>query len=122
MKYLNLKKITAVVLSIGMVFSSSAVTGFAADNSKKIATIPNSYINKVADDIDDKYFYKSMFENKIVRDYRDGKVTKEELDKCSTCDFNAVINDGLSDISREQLKNKTGEEIVDADIAEQMKK
>ena len=55
MKYLNLKKITAVVLSIGMVFSSSAVTGFAADNSKKIATIPNSYINKVADDIDDKY-------------------------------------------------------------------
>ena len=40
MKYLNLKKITAVVLSIGMVFSSSAVTGFAADNSKKIATIP----------------------------------------------------------------------------------
>ena len=25
----------------------------------------------------------SMYENKIVRDYRDGKVTKEELDKCS---------------------------------------
>jgi len=62
----------------------------------------------------------SMFENKIVRDYRDGKITKEELDRCSTCDFNAKINDGLSDISREQLKNKTGEEIVDADIAEQM--
>ena len=52
MKYLNLKKTTAVVLSIGMVFSSSAVTGFAADNSKKIPTIPNSYINKVAEDID----------------------------------------------------------------------
>lgn len=63
----------------------------------------------------------SMFENKIVRDYRDGKITKEELDRCSTCDFNAVINDGLSDISREQLKNKSGEEIVDADIAKQMK-
>ena len=62
----------------------------------------------------------SMFENKIVRDYRDGKVTKEELDRCSTCDFNAVINDGLSESSREQLKNKTGEEIVDADIAKQM--
>ena len=61
-----------------------------------------------------------MFENKIVRDYRDGKVTKEELDRCSTCDFNAVINDGLSESSREQLKNKTGEEIVDADIAKQM--
>ena len=28
----------------------------------------------------------SMYENRIVRDYRDGKVTKEELDKCSTCE------------------------------------
>ncbi|MBR3646363.1 MAG: radical SAM protein [Lachnospiraceae bacterium] len=63
----------------------------------------------------------SMYENKIVRDYRDGKVSKEELDKCSTCDFNAKINDGLSETSREQLKSKTGEEIVDADIASQMK-
>ena len=63
----------------------------------------------------------SMFENKIVRDYRDGKVTKEDLDKCSTCDFNAVLNDGLSEASKEQLKDKTGEEIVDADIAEQLK-
>ena len=61
MKYLNLKKITAVVLSIGMVFSSSAVTGFAADNSKKIATIPNSYINKVAEDIDNEYFYDGTY-------------------------------------------------------------
>lgn len=33
----------------------------------------------------------SMYENKIVRDLRDGKVTKEELDKCSTCDVNACI-------------------------------
>ena len=36
------------------------------------------------------YFRKkkkySMYENKIVRDYRDGKVTKEELDACSTCE------------------------------------
>ncbi len=63
----------------------------------------------------------SMYENKIVRDYRDGKVTKEELDKCSTCDLCASINDGLSEASREQLKDKTGEEIVDADIAAQMK-
>ncbi len=63
----------------------------------------------------------SMYELKIVRDYRDGKVTKEELDKCSTCDFNAVLNDGLSEASKEQLKDKTGEEIVDADIAEQIK-
>lgn len=57
----KLKKITAVVLSIGMVFSSSAVTGFAADNSKKIATIPNSYINKVAEDIDNEYFYDGTY-------------------------------------------------------------
>lgn len=62
----------------------------------------------------------SMFENKIVRDYRDGKVSKEELDKCSTCDMNCVINDGLSEASREQLKNKTGEEIVDEDLKSQM--
>ncbi len=71
------------------------------------------------------FFWKSkkysMYENKIVRDYRDGKVTKEELDKCSTCDMCAVVNDGLSDASKEQLKDKTGEEIVDADIAAQMK-
>ena len=62
----------------------------------------------------------SMFENKIVRDYQEGRITKEELDKCSTCDMRAVINDGLSQKSREQLIGKTGEEIVDADIAKQM--
>lgn len=64
----------------------------------------------------------SMYENKICRDYRDGKITKEQLDKCSTCDMRAVINDGLSEASKEQLKERTGEEIVDADIAEQLKK
>ena len=63
----------------------------------------------------------SMYENKIVRDLRDGKVTTEELDKCSTCDLCATVNDGLSDASKEQLTFKTGEEIVDADIAKQMK-
>ena len=41
----------------------------------------------------------SMYELKICRDYRDGKVTKEELDKCSTCDMNCVINNGLSEAS-----------------------
>jgi MoaA/NifB/PqqE/SkfB family radical SAM enzyme len=61
----------------------------------------------------------SMFENKIVRDFRDGKVTKEELDKCSTCDMNCVVNNGLSEASKEQLKNKTGEEIVDEDLKKQ---
>ena len=66
---------------------------------------------------DKKY---SMYELPIVRDYRDGKVTKQELDSLSTCDMNAVINDGLSAKSREQLKNKTGEEIVNEDIRRQM--
>jgi hypothetical protein len=72
------------------------------------------------------FFWKkkkySMYENKIVRDYRDGKVTKEELDECSTCDMCAVINDGLSAASKEQLKGRSGEEIVAADIASQMRK
>lgn len=63
----------------------------------------------------------SMYELEICRDYRDGKVTKEELDKCSTCDLNCVVNNGLSEASKEQLKYKTGEEIVNADIELQMK-
>lgn len=63
----------------------------------------------------------SMYENKIVCDYRDGKVTKEELDSRSTCDLYSVVNDGLSMASRDMLENKTGEEIVDADIENQMK-
>ena len=46
----------------------------------------------------------SMYENKIVRDYRDEKITKEALDQCSTCDLHAEINDGLSAKSREMLK------------------
>lgn len=48
----------------------------------------------------------SMYENKIVRDYRDGKVSKEELDACSTCDLHAMVNDGLSRKSREKLGNQ----------------
>ncbi|MCR5837306.1 MAG: radical SAM protein [Lachnospiraceae bacterium] len=46
----------------------------------------------------------SMYENKIVRDFRDGKVSKEDLDKCSTCDFNAKVNDGLSELSRQEIE------------------
>ena len=61
-----------------------------------------------------------MYELDVVRNYRDGKVTKEELDRLSTCDLNAEINNGLSEASKNELKNKTGEEIVDADIARQM--
>lgn len=68
---------------------------------------------------DKKY---NMYENKIVRDYRDGKVTKEEIDKKSTCDMNAIVNDGLSIASKEMLKNKSGEEIVEAYINEQFNK
>ena len=64
----------------------------------------------------------SMYELPIVRQYRDGKVTKEDLDKLSTCDLNATIDNGLSDASKEQLKHKSGEEIVDADIERQLKK
>ena len=70
------------------------------------------------------HFFKekkySMYELPAVRDYRDGKISKEELDSLSTCDMNAVINNGLSEASKNELKNKTGEEIVDADIARQM--
>ena len=62
----------------------------------------------------------SMYENKIVRDFQEGKVSKSQLDRCSTCDMHAVINDGLSQQSREQLVRKSGEEIVEADIAKQM--
>ena len=61
----------------------------------------------------------SMYELKVVRDYRDGRVTKEELDRCSTCDLCAEVNNGLSEASKEQLEGRSGEEIVDADIASQ---
>ena len=61
----------------------------------------------------------SMYELKICRDYRDGKITKEALDKCSTCDLNCAASNGLSQESQEQLKDYSGEEIVARDIAKQ---
>ena len=61
----------------------------------------------------------SMYENPICCDYRDGKVTKEELDRLSTCDMNAVISDGLSSTSREALKGKRGEDVVNKDVEDQ---
>lgn len=64
----------------------------------------------------------SMYENKIVRDYRDGKVSKEELDALSTCDVNYVTDNGLSDKSKAELLKKTGEQIVAEDLANQFKK
>ena len=63
----------------------------------------------------------SMYENKICRDYRDGKVSKEALDACSTCDFSCQIDNGLSEKSKEQLESRSGEEIVAEDLAGQMK-
>lgn len=50
----------------------------------------------------------SMYENKIIRDYRDGKITKGELDACSTCEICSNINNGLSDKSKKALKGTTG--------------
>ena len=63
-----------------------------------------------------------MYENQICCDYRDGEVTKEELDKRSTCDLCAKINNGLSTASREQLKDKTGEETANADEVQRVKR
>lgn len=60
-----------------------------------------------------------MYENEICCKLKEGQVSVAQLDKCSTCDFSAVINDGLSDLSKEQLKNKTGEELVNEDIMSQ---
>jgi len=61
----------------------------------------------------------SMYENRICRDFRDGKVSKEELDACSTCDLCAEAKNGLSADSQEMLSVKTGEEIVAEDLARQ---
>ena len=61
----------------------------------------------------------SMYENPICCEYRDGKVTKEDLDKLSTCDMNAVVNDGLSEDSKNALKGKRGEDIVNEDVVSQ---
>ena len=55
--------------------------------------------------LDKQYISEWTMGLDICRDYRDGKVTKEDLDKCSTCDKNCVINNGLSEASKEQLKN-----------------
>lgn len=60
-----------------------------------------------------------MYENKVCCDYRDGKVTKEQLDRCSTCDLHAEINNGLSDVSKEALRGRRGEDIVNDDVAGQ---
>lgn len=44
----------------------------------------------------------SMYENKICSLYRDGRITKEELDKCSTCDLTAEASNGLREAQKYQ--------------------
>ncbi len=63
----------------------------------------------------------SMYENKIVRDYRDGKVSKEELDRKSTCDcgIDYIANNLISKASI-VLKSTASEEIVSREFVEQV--
>ena len=63
----------------------------------------------------------SMYENKICRDYWDGKVTKEKLAPCFTCDMRYGMNDGLSKAGKEQMQVRSREEIADEDVREPMK-
>ncbi len=93
--------------------------GSASPAMKKYILIPMWWVfrHKIL-----RFFKKkkySMYENKIVRDYRDGKVTKEDLDKLSTCDLHAAIQNGLSEASKEMLKTKSGEDIVNEDVKSQ---
>lgn len=39
----------------------------------------------------------SMDENLIVKDLKVGKISKEQLDKCSTCDMDSAFDNGISD-------------------------
>ena len=61
----------------------------------------------------------SMYELKVVKDYRDGKITKEYLDSLSTCDFNSKVSDGLSAASKELLRDQSGVEFVNSDLEKQ---
>ena len=104
-------------VSVMKYFDAASIT---ANVTRIVPKFVDNPVIRAYYDFMDFYPLCGMYELKICRDYRDGKVTKEELDKCSTCDMNCVINNGLSEASKEQLKHKTGEEIVDADIAQQM--
>ena len=61
----------------------------------------------------------SMYELKVVRDYRDGKVSKEDLDKLSTCDLSGTANNGLSDKSKKIFDKMSGEDFVKQDLLNQ---
>lgn len=54
-----------------------------------------------------------MHELSIVRDYEDGKVTKEQLDALSTCDMTATVNDGLSAASKADAHVFQTSEVID---------
>lgn len=54
-----------------------------------------------------------MHELPIVRDYEDGKVTKEQLDALSTCDMTATVNDGLSAASKADAHVFQTSEVID---------
>ena len=92
--------------------------GSVAPAMKKYISTPAVWVakHKLKSMFGGKY---SMYELPVVRDYRDGIITKEDLDKLSTCDVNAIINNGLSDDSKEALKGKRGEDIVNADVESQ---
>ena len=48
----------------------------------------------------------SMYENKVVRELRDGKVSKEKLDRCSTCEINVPINSKTSETLCHRLQDQ----------------
>ncbi|MCH5172392.1 MAG: radical SAM protein [Erysipelotrichales bacterium] len=63
----------------------------------------------------------SMYENKVVRDYRDGKIAKDDLDKLSTCDYSCISDNGLSQASNDLLKEMSGEDFVKENLEKQTK-
>lgn len=54
-----------------------------------------------------------MHELSIVRNFEDGKVTKEQLDALSTCDMAATVNDGLSAASKADAHVYQTSEVID---------
>ena len=54
-----------------------------------------------------------MHELPIVREYEDGKVSKEQLDSLSTCDMTAAVNDGLSAASKADAHVFQTSEVID---------
>ena len=90
------------------------VNGYCSDMTRTF------FVGKILEEV--KPIYDLVLKNQIqtLKDYKDGKVTKEELDKCSTCDMHCEVNDGLSDKSREILKEMSGEEFVEQNIKKQV--